>query len=283
QWLVIRSVFEPDAAIVPFANAAQFTETFLEDLERRIGFKLDPAAEEQAPDDEFRDHTGVHPQKQPGFSYVGASVMGGRISPEQMRAAAELSDRYASGELRMTVMQNLVFINVPNGNVGALVRDLNAVGLRVEANVFWRGTVACTGTEFCKLAITETKGYARWLAEQLDERIPGFDQHLRINVTGCPNSCGQSWIADIGLEGKKVKLDGKMVDAYYFSLGGALGLHQALGRKVGYRCAAVETPEAIERLIAQFHAHRSAGENLRSFFARHSNDELKAFLTGPSA
>jgi len=258
-------------------------ESFLKDLERRIGYKLDPAAEEQMPDDDYRDHTGVHPQRQPGYSYVGTSVLGGRISPEQMRAAAELSDRFASGELRMTVMQNLVFVNVPNGNVAALVRELNAVGLRVEASAFWRGTVACTGTEFCKLAITETKGFARWLVEQLDERLPGFDRHLRINVTGCPNSCGQSWIADIGLEGKKVKIDGKMVDAFYFSLGGALGLHQALGRKLGYRCAAADVPSAIERLMGQFHAHRAESENLRSFFARHSDEELKLFLTGPVA
>jgi sulfite reductase (ferredoxin) len=254
-------------------------ESFLEELERRIGFKLDPAVEEQVPADEFRDHVGVHPQKQAGYNYIGTSVLSGRISPAQMRSAAAVADRYAAGELRLTVMQNLVVVNVPDAHTAAAVKELNAAGLRVEASPFWRGTVACTGTEFCKLAITETKGFSRWLVDQLDERIPGFDQHLRINITGCPNSCGQSWIADIGLEGKKVKLDGKMVDAYYFSLGGALGRHQSLARKTGYRCAAVEVPEAIERLMGRFQELRAPGENLRAFFARHTDEELRQLLS----
>ncbi len=115
---------------------------------------------------------------------------------------------------------------------------------------------------------------------QLDERLPGFDQHVKIHVTGCPNSCGQHWIADIGLEGKKIKVDGRMVDAYYFSLGGAVGLHQAVARRVGYRCAAVEVPDAIERLLRAYMERRLPGENLRRFFARHSEEELRAMLAG---
>jgi sulfite reductase (ferredoxin) len=255
-------------------------DSFLEALHERVGFKLDPAAEEQAPDDEFRDHVGVHAQKQPGYSYVGASVLSGRISPEQMRVAADVAERYGSGEIRLTVMQNLVLVNIPNANVSAVVRELNAAGLRVEGSPFWRGTIACTGTEFCKLAITETKGFSRWLVGQLDERIPGFDQFLRINVTGCPNSCGQHWIADIGLEGKRIKQDGKQVEAFYFSVGGALGLHQALARHTGYRCAAVEVPDAIERLVTSFRERRQPGENLRAFFARHEEAQIRAFLAG---
>ena len=258
-------------------------DSFLDALHDRIGFKLDPAAEEQAPDDEFRDHVGVHPQKQPGYSYVGASVLSGRITPQQMRVAADVAERYGSGEIRLTVMQNLVLVNIPNENVSAVVRELNAAGLRVEGSPFWRGTVACTGTEFCKLAITETKGFSRWLVGQLDERIPGFDQLLKINVTGCPNSCGQHWIADIGLEGKRIKLDGKQVEAFYFSLGGAVGLHQALARHTGYRCAAVEVPDAIERLVTSYRARRQPGENLRAFFARHDEAQLRAFLEGGAA
>ena len=114
---------------------------------------------------------------------------------------------------------------------------------------FWRGAVACTGTEFCKLAITETKGFARWLVEELEERLPEFDQQLKLHVTGCPNSCGQHWIADLGLEGKKIKVDGRLQDAYYFCVGGAVGQHQAIARPIGYRCLAIEVPDAIERLL----------------------------------
>ena len=88
-----------------------------------------------------------------------------------------------------------------------LANELDAVGLRVGGSSFRRGTVACTGTEFCRLAITETKNFSRWLVDELEERLPGFDHHLKLHVTGCPNSCGQHWISDIGIEGKKIKVD----------------------------------------------------------------------------
>ena len=149
-----------------------------------------------------------------------------------------------------------------------------------RSSSFYRGTVACSGTEFCKLAITETKSFSRWLVEEMEERLPGFDQQLKLHVTGCPNSCGQHWIADIGIEGKKIKTGDRMVDAYYFCVGGALGLHQATARPVGYRCAATEVPAALERLLGRYQAQREPGENLRRFFARHSDTELREFLAG---
>jgi sulfite reductase (ferredoxin) len=255
-------------------------ETFLKDLERRIGFQLDPAEPEQAPADVYRDHIGIHAQRQAGYCYVGASVLGGRITADQMRAAADLSDRFAGGELRTTNMQNLIVVNVPVLNANALAQELESRGLRVGASVFARGTIACSGTEFCKLAITETKSFSRWLVGELDERLPGFDQHLKLHVTGCPNSCGQHWIADIGIEGKKIKVQDRMVDAYYFCVGGALGLHQSTARPIGYRCPATAVPEAIERLLRQYLAERGDGENLRQFFARHSDAELRQCLAG---
>jgi len=255
-------------------------ETFLKDLERRIGFQLDPAEPEQAPADVYRDHIGIHAQRQAGYCYLGASVLGGRITADQMRAAADLADRFAGGELRTTNMQNLLVVNVPALNADPLAKELEAVGLRVETSVFERGTIACSGTEFCKLAITETKSFSRWLVHELDERLPGFDQHLKLHVTGCPNSCGQHWIADIGIEGKKIKVQDRMVDAYYFCVGGALGLHQATARPIGYRCPATAVPGAIERLLRQYLARRGDGENLRQFFGRHSDAELRQCLAG---
>jgi sulfite reductase (ferredoxin) len=255
---------------------------FKEELQRRIGFKFDPAVEEDPPADVFRDHVGIHPQKQAGYCYVGASVLRGRITAEQMYGAADLADRFASGELRATNMQNLLIVNVPQAHTAELAKELDAIGLQVGGSSFWRGTIACSGTEFCKLAITETKSFSRWLVEELEERLPGFDQHLKLHVTGCPNSCGQHWIADIGIDGKKMKVDGRLVDAYYFCLGGALGLHQATARPVGYRCPATEVPEAIERLLRQYLSARVAGENLRQFFARHTDTELREFLAGAS-
>ena len=255
-------------------------ERFQQELEARIGFQLDPAVEEHPPDDVYRDHVGIHAQKQPGLSYVGAVVLRGRITAEQMQSAADLAERYAGGELRATNMQNLLVVNVPTINADALATELNAIGFQVKGSAFARGTIACSGTEFCKLAITETKAFSRWLVDELEERLPGFDQHLKLHVTGCPNSCGQHWIADIGIEGKKIKVQDRMVDAYYFCVGGALGLHQSTARPIGYRCAATDVPEALERLLGQYLAQREPGENLRRFFARHSDTELREFLAG---
>jgi len=255
-------------------------ERFLYELQDRIGFHLDPAVEENPPDDVYRDHVGIHPQKQHGLSYVGAVALRGRITADQMQAAADLAERFASGELRATNMQNLVVVNVPTIHAETLARELDAIGLRVAASSFARGIVACSGTEFCKLAITETKSFSRWLVEELEDRLPGFDQHLKLHVAGCPNSCGQHWIADIGIEGKKIKVQDRFVDAYYFCVGGALGLHQATARPVGYRCAATEVPDALERLLGQFLAQREPGENLRRFFVRHSDTQLREFLAG---
>src|SRR5258708_31223701 len=197
-----------------------------------------------------------------------------------MQSAADLAERYAGGELRATNMQNLLVVNVPTLNADALAKELDVMGLKVGGSPFWRGSVACSGTEFCKLAITETKAFSRWLVEELEERLPGFEQHLKLHVTGCPNSCGQHWIADIGIEGKKIKVGDRMQDAYYFCVGGAVGLHQSIARPVGYRCLASEVPDAIERLLRRYLDERSSGENLRHFFARHSDEQLREGLAG---
>ena len=253
---------------------------FLDDLQDRIGFRLDLAAEEHPPEDVYRDHVGVHAQKQPGLSYVGAVVLRGRITADQMHAAADLAQRFAGGELRATPMQNLLVVNVPTVNAETLAGELKDIGLPAGGSAFSRGIVACSGTEFCKLAITETKAFSRWLVEELEERMPGFDQHLKLHVTGCPNSCGQHWIADVGIEGKKIKVNDRFVDAYYFCVGGALGLFQATARPVGYRCPATEVPEALERLLGRYIAERGPDENLRRFFARHSDAQIREFLAG---
>lgn len=263
-----------------FLHFGWTAESFLAELNRRLGYRLEPPAEEHPPTDVFRDHAGIHPQKQEGLCTVGASVLRGRISPEQMRAAADLAERFGSGEMRATNMQNLVLINVPQAHTAVLARELEAAGLPVGGSPFWRGAIACTGTEFCKLAITETKSFTRWLVDALEERVPQFDQQLKLNVTGCTNSCGQHWIADIGLEGKKMKRGKETTDAYYFSLGGAVGEYQRIARPVGYRCAADEVPGAIARLLTAYLTQRRHGENLRAYFARFSDEELRAQLVG---
>ena len=263
-----------------FLKEGWTAESFLAELQSRLDFTLLPAAPEQLPNDIFRDHAGIHKQRQPGLSSVGASILRGRLTGEQLEAAASLAERFGSGALRATVSQNLLFIDIPDRKTAELARELGQIALPVDGSSFFRGAVACTGTEFCKLAITETKGFTRWLVDELEERLPEFDQQLRLHVTGCPNSCGQHWIADIGIEGKKIKHEGKLTDAYYFCLGGAVGQHAAIARPVGYRCPAPLVPEAIERLLRRYLTDRTLDENLRAWFSRHSNDELRAHLAG---
>ncbi len=249
-------------------------------IEERLGYALERGVPDDPPDDVYRDHVGIHPQKQPGYCYAGVAVLRGRLTPAEMHAAADLADSYGTGELRTTSMQNLLVPGVRRERAGALARELEAAGLSLQASPFRRGTIACTGSEFCKLALTETKGFARRLVEGLEARLPGFEQHLKIHVTGCPNSCGQHWIADLGIEGKKVKVDGALADAYYFCVGGAVGLHQAVARPIGLRLPAADVAPALERLLRGFLADRLPGENFRRFAARHTDDELRARLAG---
>ncbi|HEY1470937.1 MAG TPA: nitrite/sulfite reductase [Candidatus Acidoferrum sp.] len=258
-------------------------ETCLAAVHERLGFSLDPAEPETVPSDIHRDHLGVIPQKQLGLFSVGASVVRGRISPSQLRLAADLAERYADGHIRATPMQNLLLVNVPEAHVSAVVSQLAAGGLPVASSAFVRGTVACTGSEFCKLALTETKSFARWLTETLEDRYPDFQHQLKLHITGCPNSCGQHWIADIGIEGKKIKVDGKLVDAYYFCVGGSVGHIASIARPVGFRCRADEVPDAISRLLDAFQADRRSGETLQHFLARHSNEVLRSILAGGPA
>ena len=295
-------------------------DSFLAALETKIGYKLNPApeaaahAQEQIPDDIYRDHVGITPQLQPGLSAVGCTVLRGRLSGDQLERLATLAEEFGSGELRTTIMQNILIPNVPNDRVHALIAELNAIDLVVEASPFFRGAIACTGTEFCKLAITETKAFARWLVGEMEERLPTFDQQIKLHVTGCTNSCGQHWIADIGLEGKKIKRDGALVDAFFFCVGGSVGRYAKPARTLGYRAAAEDVPASIERMLRAYLRDRqpvsssrqspasdsqsaspssslssnspsSSGinettEDLRAWFARTPDDQLRAYLTG---
>jgi sulfite reductase (ferredoxin) len=253
---------------------------FQEALEQRLGFALAPGVPEEQPKDGLRDHLGVRPERREGFYSVGVPVLRGRLSAAQLRAVADAAETFASGRLRTTPMQNLLVLDVPSAGLAGVVRAAASAGLPLDVSPFARGTVACTGTEFCKLALTETKGFAQRLVADLETRLPGFDDHVTIHVTGCPNSCGQHWIADIGLEGKKLKVNGRLVDAYYFCVGGAAGGHAAIARPIGYRAPAFEVAASIERLVRAYLADRHPGEPFRAFCARHDDVELRALLAG---
>jgi sulfite reductase (ferredoxin) len=255
-------------------------ESFLAELNRVLGFTLESAEPDEIPADSHRDHLGIRRQKQAGLVFVGASVLRGRITPAQLRRAADLAEQFGDGSLRATAQQNLVLANIREEHAATVSDELTLAGLPVDVRAFVRGTVACTGSEFCKLALTETKGFARWLSEELDEKLPGFSEQIRLHITGCPNSCGQHWIADIGLEGKKIKSGGNLVDAYYFCVGGSVGQLASIARPVGFRCAAGDVPDAIERLVLNYQENRTPGESFRSFLARRTNQDIRTVLAG---
>jgi len=257
-------------------------DSMLAAIEEKLGYQFDPSpvSEDVVPDDVYRDHIGVTPQRQTGLSAIGASVLGGRLTGEQLVQLADLAEEFGDGHLRATIMQNIIVANVPNARTRDAVHRLGEIGLRVEVSPFWRGAIACTGTEFCKLAIAETKAFSKWLTSEMEDRLPAFDQQIKLHVTGCTNSCGQSWIADIGLEGKKIKKDGKMVDAFYFCVGGAVGKYAAIARQIGFRAAAEDCPDAIERLLRAYLEARQPGEDLRAYFARTGDETLRAQLAG---
>jgi sulfite reductase (ferredoxin) len=223
-----------------------------------------------------RDHVGIFKQKD-GNHYVGFSPKAGRIYGHQLRHVAELAERYGSGRVRATTQQKLVIIDVPDQNLEDLVSDLNEHDLRVAPSEFRRGTMACTGIEFCKLAIVETKQRADWLYRELEERLPGFDEPIRINVNGCPNSCARFQVADIGLMGAlATKPDGTKVDAFQVHLGGRLGEEHRFGRKVrGLKVPAYELADYVERLLRRFMSTRIPGEEFSDWSGRAEEAWLK--------
>jgi sulfite reductase (ferredoxin) len=263
-----------------FINHGWTPESFVTEVERRIGYVLAPAAEETPPEGSYRDHVGVHPQKQSGLHYAGFSVVSGRITPDQLRRIASLASKYADGHLRLTVMQNVLVPNIPSESVDAFVAEAAELGVPLSGSPFQRGTLSCTGSEYCKLAITETKLFSIRLAHDLEERLPGFRQSMKLNVSGCPNSCGQHWIADVGLQGILLKDGDRQVEGFDFFVGGGLGRASGVAHRVGFRASADDVPDALERLYRAYEHGREAGETVRGWSNRVGDDVITTALTG---
>jgi sulfite reductase (ferredoxin) len=203
---------------------------------------------------------------------VGVAPHVGRTSGRQLWQVAELADAYGSGRIRTTAEQKLLILDVPADRVSELVSALAAEDLPVRPSAFRRSAMACTGIEFCKLAIVETKQRARDLYTELDRRLPGFDIPISINVNGCPNSCARFQVADIGLKGSIV--DGG--DGFQVHLGGSLGADPAFGRKLrGLKVTADGLTDYVERLLRHYLADRTDGE-LFAAWVRRADDGLLA-------
>ncbi|RSS40368.1 nitrite/sulfite reductase [Streptomyces sp. WAC08241] len=232
-----------------------------------------PAPEEPA--GRWRDHVGVHRQKDGRF-YVGFAPRVGRVDGATLTKIAEVAEAHGSGRVRTTAEQKMLVLDVEEEQVDSLVAGLEALDLRVTPSPFRRGTMACTGIEFCKLAIVETKGRGSSLIDELERRIPEFDEPLTININGCPNACARIQVADIGLKGQLVLDDeGNRVEGYQVHLGGALGLEAGFGRKVrGLKVTAAELPDYVERVLKRFQTERETGERFATWASRASEEAL---------
>ena len=231
-----------------------------------------------------RDHIGVHRQKD-GNHYVGFAPRVGRLDGATLAKIADLAEAAGSDRVRTTTEQKLLILDVAADRVDELVANLEALDLRVRPSVFRRSTMACTGIEFCKLAIVETKNRASTLIDELERRLPEFDRPLTINVNGCPNSCARIQTADIGLKGQLV-LDehGEQVEGYQVHLGGHLGAQTkdegdvqdgAFGRKVrGLKVTAAALPDYVERLVRRFQEQRGEDETFAQWTVRASEADL---------
>ncbi|MEX0168441.1 nitrite/sulfite reductase [Streptomyces sp. LMG1-1-1.1] len=232
-----------------------------------------PAPEQPA--GQWRDHVGVHRQNDGRF-YVGFAPRVGRVDGATLTKIAEIAETHGSGRVRTTAEQKMLVLDVEEAQVDGIVAALEALDLRVTPSPFRRGTMACTGIEFCKLAIVETKGRGSSLIDELERRIPEFDEPLTININGCPNACARIQVADIGLKGQLVlDDDGNRVEGYQVHLGGALGLEAGFGRKVrGLKVTAAELPDYVERVLKRFQAERETGERFATWTARASEESL---------
>ncbi|MEU6291639.1 sulfite reductase SirA [Streptomyces sp. NPDC015140] len=227
------------------------------------------------PTSRWRDHIGVHRQRDGRF-YVGFAPRVGRVDGTILTKVADLAEAHGSGRVRTTVEQKMIILDVEEGQVDSLVESLEALDLTARPSSFRRGTMACTGIEFCKLAIVETKARGASLIDELERRLPDFDEPLTINLNGCPNACARIQTADIGLKGQLVLNDrGEQVEGYQVHLGGALGLEPGFGRKVrGLKVTAEELPDYVERVLKRFEAEREDGERFATWAARASEEAL---------
>ncbi|MFD9796217.1 nitrite/sulfite reductase [Streptomyces sp. NPDC059070] len=227
------------------------------------------------PAQRWRDHIGVHRQRDGRF-YVGFAPRVGRVDGTTLTKIAEVAEAHGSGRLRTTVEQKMIVLDVEEAQVEALVEALEALDLTAKPSPFRRGTMACTGIEYCKLAIVETKARGAALIDELERRIPDFDEPITINLNGCPNACARIQVADIGLKGQLVlDDDGEQVEGYQVHLGGALGLDPAFGRKVrGLKVTSAELPDYIERVLKRFEAERRSGERFATWAARADEEAL---------
>jgi sulfite reductase (ferredoxin) len=281
-WAGVASVFRDygyrrsrNHARIKFLIADWGVERFREVLEQEYLHRALPDGPAPASSPPHRDHVGVE-QQVDGRYAIGATTKAGRTSGTALSAVAELARRSADGRIRTTAQQGLVILDVPETNIETVVAELSDLGLEARPSAFHRGTIACTGIEFCKLAIVETKMRAESIRQELERRLPDFDTPITINVNGCPNSCARFQIADIGFKGVVQKDEnGEDIEGFQVHLGGQLGTEAAFGRKFrGLKVTADGAADYAERVLVGFQQRRTGGESFATYVARADEDWL---------
>jgi ferredoxin-nitrite reductase len=257
-------------------------ERFRAELAARAAFPLEAAGE--ALTRRYRgDHVGVHPQRQPGLHYVGLNVTVGRMAGRDLVEAARLAREYGDGGLRLATDQNLILTGVPTERVEGLLAEPLLATHSPSPGPFERGVVACTGNEFCRFALVETKARAATWARDLDRRLgpdEAGDGIVRMHFSGCPASCAQPQIADIGFRGETAHRDDQILEAVDIGLGGSLGTDAAFVDWVEGAKPVDEVPEALAGLLTRYRAERRDGEAFHQWARRLPNAELRATLQG---
>ena len=219
-------------------------------------------------------HIGIHPQVQPGLFYVGIALAAGRLRAAQLRGLADIAERFGSGTLRLTVWQNLLISDINEAGLREAQDAIEALNLRTSASAIRSGMVACTGNVGCKFALSDTKRHGLELVDYLDRRL-AVAEPINIHLTGCPNSCAQHYVGDIGLLATKIdKSEEEEVEGYHIFVGGGSGAGSKLGREIYRSIAADEMPHRIETMLHGFLGHRRSGESFHAFATRHSVEEL---------
>jgi sulfite reductase (ferredoxin) len=285
-WGAVTSTFrdygyrrQRNRARLKFLVADWGPERFREVMEKEyLGSALPDGVAPPVSATAHRDHVGVFSQHD-GRSYVGFAPRAGRIAGHQLRRVAALSDEYGRGRVRTTTQQKMVILDVEPSRVEELVRALDEEDLRARPSSFRTGMMACTGIEFCKLALSETKLRAQWLYSELEERLPDFDEEIRINLNGCPNSCARFQVADIGLMGATLpRPDGTKSDAFLVHLGGQLGSGLQFGEKVkGVRIYAEDLADYVEMLLRRYEHRRNGHKSFSDYVHSLDREQLAAF------
>jgi sulfite reductase (ferredoxin) len=280
-WAGVTSLFRDygyrrsrNHARLKFLVADWGPEKFREVLEKEYLERALPDGPEPEPSPPHRDHVGIERQRD-GRCAVGATTKAGRTSGAALSAVADVADRLGDGRVRLTPQQGLVILGVLDTD--AVVDELDRLGLSARPSMFHRGTIACTGIEFCKLAIVETKARAEIIREELERRLPDFDTPITINVNGCPNACARFQVADIGFKGIVTRgAGGADEEAFQVHLGGQMGAQAAFGRKFrGLKVTAADAPDYVERILRGYLDRRELGESFAAYVGRADEAWLK--------